>query len=93
VTRVEEQREIEEALDRLLEPLAEDARPENGHRLPPLEIVPLDRSGPGVRDLAVRLRWSERGVFRILRLVAGWTVGLAVFWAAIWLILSVGDVR
>jgi hypothetical protein len=78
VTRAEEQRAIEEALDRLLEPLAEDERPP-----PPMpEIVPLNRSGPSLRDLAVRLRWS-----RIPRLVASWTVGLAAFWAAIWIIV------
>jgi hypothetical protein len=46
------------------------------------EIVPLDAGGPSVR-----------GVFRIARLVAGWAVGLAAFWAAIWVILSVGGVR
>jgi hypothetical protein len=58
-----------------------------------LEIVPLDAGGPGVRGLAVRLLRSDRGVFRIPRLVAGWAVGLAAFWAAIWIILSVGGVR
>jgi hypothetical protein len=57
------------------------------------EIIPLNGSSPTVRDLAVRLRWSDRGVFRIPRLVAGWAVGLAAFWAAIWIILSVGGVR
>ena len=46
------------------------------------EIVPLDARGPSVR-----------GVFRILKPVAGWAVGLAAFWAAIWIILSVGGVR
>ena len=49
--------------------------------------------GPTVRDLAVRLRWSERGVFRIPRRVATWALGLAAFWATIWIILSVGGVR
>jgi hypothetical protein len=77
VTRVEEQRALEEALDRLLEPLAEDERPQ-----PPLEIVPLNGSGPSVRELAVRLRWS-----RTPRLVAGWAVGLAAFWVAVWIIV------
>jgi hypothetical protein len=57
------------------------------------EIVPLDAGGPSVRGLAVRLRWSDRGVFRIPRLVAGWAIGLAAFWAAIWIILSMGGVR
>ena len=46
------------------------------------EIVPLDARGPSVR-----------GVFRILRPVAGWAVGLAAFLAAIWIILSMGGVR
>ena len=46
------------------------------------EIVPLDARGPSVR-----------GVFRVARLVVGWAVGLAAFWAAIWIILSVGGVR
>jgi hypothetical protein len=74
VTRTEEQRAIEEALDRLLDPLAEDERP------PPLpmpmpEILPLD---------AVR---RDRVVFRITRRLAGWAVGLAAFWAAIWIIV------
>jgi hypothetical protein len=57
------------------------------------EIVPLDARGPGVRGLATRLRRSDRDVFRIPRLAAGWAVGLAAFWAAIWIILSVGGVR
>jgi hypothetical protein len=57
------------------------------------EIVPLDAGSPSVRGLAVRLRRSDRRVFRIPRLVAGWAVGLAAFWAAIWIILSVGGVR
>jgi hypothetical protein len=57
------------------------------------EIVPLHGSAPTVRDLAVRLRWSDRGVFRIPRQLAAWAVGLAAFWAAIWIILSVGGVR
>jgi hypothetical protein len=78
MTRVEEQRAIEEALDRLLEPLAEDERPPP----PPLEIVPLNGSGPSIRDFAVRLRWS-----RIPRLMASWVIGLAVFWATIWIIV------
>jgi hypothetical protein len=58
-----------------------------------LEIVPLDARGPGVHGLATRLRRSDRSVFRIPRLVAGWAVGLAAFWVAIWIILSVGGVR
>jgi len=41
----------------------------------------------------VRIRRSDRGVFRIPRQLAGWAVGLAAFWAAIWIILSVGGVR
>jgi hypothetical protein len=78
VTRAEEQQAIEEALDRLLDPLAEDERPP-----PPMpEIVPLNGSGPSVRDLGVRVRRS-----RIPRLVVGWTIGLAAFWAAIWFIV------
>ena len=55
--------------------------------------MPLNASGPSVRDLAVRLRRSDRGVFRIPRLLMGWAVGLAAFWATIWIILSVGGVR
>jgi hypothetical protein len=70
VTRTEEQRALAEALDRLLEPLAEDER-----RQPPLEIVPLD---------AVR---RDRVLFQISRRLAGWAVGLAAFWAAIWLVV------
>ena len=91
---MEEQRALEEALDRLLDPLEEDPPSGNG-RPPPLpELVPLqDGSPPTVRDLAVRLRWSERGVFRIPRRVATWALGLAAFWATIWIILSVGGVR
>jgi|GEM_PF-2881289 len=53
----------------------------------PFEIVPLDRSGLSVRDLVARLRWSDRSVFRIPRLLAGWTVGLAAFSAAVWIIV------
>jgi hypothetical protein len=49
--------------------------------------VPLSASRPGVRDLAARLRWSDRVVFRIPRLLAGWTVGLTAFCAAIWIIV------
>jgi hypothetical protein len=41
----------------------------------------------------MRIRRSDRGVFRIPRLVAGWAVGLAAFWATIWIILSFGGVR
>jgi len=93
VTQAEEQQAIEEALDGLLEPLADDSGGENGHRLPPLEIVPLNGSGASVRDLAVRLRRSDRGAFRMLRLAVVWAVGLAAFWAAIWVILSLGGVR
>jgi hypothetical protein len=69
VTRTEQQRALAEALDRLLEPLA-DERPQ-----PPLEIVPLK---------AVR---RDRVVFQISRRLAGWAVGLAAFWAAIWLVV------
>jgi hypothetical protein len=57
------------------------------------EIVPLRDGPPTVRDLAVRLRRSDRGVFRIARQLVGWAVGLAAFWMAIWIILSVGGVR
>jgi hypothetical protein len=57
------------------------------------EIVPLGDGRPTVRDLAVRLRRSDRWVFRLSRQLAGWAVGLAAFWAAIWIILSVGGVR
>jgi hypothetical protein len=90
---VEEQRALEEALDRLLDPLEEDP-PSGNVRPPPLpELVRLHDDGPTVRDLAVRLRWSERGVFRIPRRVATWALGLAAFWATIWIILSVGGVR
>ena len=71
MTRTEEQRALAEALDRLLEPLAEDERPP-----PPMpEIVPLD---------ALR---RDRVVFQISRRLAGWTVGLAAFWATIWLVV------
>jgi len=94
VTPTEEQRALEEALDRLLEPLADDEAPasppsENGRRLPPPmpEIVPLDAGGPSIRGLASRLRWSDRGVFRLSRLAAGWAVGLAAFWMAVWIIV------
>jgi hypothetical protein len=62
----------------------------NGRRPPPLpllEIVPLDARGPRVRGLAGRLRRSDRGVFRIPRLLAGWAVGLAAFWVAVWIIV------
>ena len=68
--RTAEQRALAEALDRLLEPLAEDERPQ-----PPLEIVPL---------AALR---RDRVVFQISRRLAGWTVGLAAFWAAIWIVV------
>ena len=90
---MEEQRALEEALDRLLDPLEED--PPSGNAPPPPlpELVRLHDDGPTVRDLAVRLRWSERGVFRIPRRVATWALGLAAFWATIWIILSVGGVR
>jgi hypothetical protein len=72
VTRAEEQRAIEEALDRLLDPLAEDERPP-----PPMpEIVPLDA-----------VRRGDRVVFRITRRLAGWAAGLAAFCAAIWIIV------
>jgi hypothetical protein len=94
VTPAEEQRAFEEALARLLEPLADvEAQAqhpgENGRRLPlPMpEIVPLDAGGPSIRDLPTRLRRSDRAVFRIPRLAAGWAVGLAVFWAAVWIIV------
>jgi hypothetical protein len=40
-----------------------------------------------MRGLAARLRWSDRGVFRIPRLMAAWSVGLAAFWAAVWIIV------
>jgi hypothetical protein len=56
------------------------------------EIIPLG-SGPSVRDLPVRIRRSDRGVFRLSRQVAGWAVGLAAFWGVVWVILSVGGVR
>jgi hypothetical protein len=94
MTPAEEQQALEEALDRLLEPLADDeaqAPPpsENGRRPPPPmpEIVPLDAGGPSIRDLATRLRRSDRAVFRIPRLAAGWAVGLAAFWVAVWIIV------
>jgi hypothetical protein len=51
------------------------------------EIVPLDAGGPSIRDLPTRLRRSDRAVFRIPRLAAGWAVGLAVFWMAVWIIV------
>jgi hypothetical protein len=35
----------------------------------------------------MRLRRSERGVFRIPRLLATWAIGLAAFWAAVWIIV------
>lgn len=70
MTPAEEQRALEEALDRLLEPLADERPP------PPMpEIVPLD---------AVR---RERVLFQISRRLAGWAVGLAVFWATIWIVV------
>lgn len=93
MTPAEEQRALEEALDRLLEPLADEegqAPPpsENGRRPPPMpEIVPLDAGSPSIRGLATRLRRSDRGVFRIPRLVAGWGIGLAAFWLAVWIIV------
>lgn len=51
-----------------------------------LEIVPLS-GRPTVRGLAARLRWSDRGVFRIPRLMATWAIGLAAFSAAVWFIV------
>lgn len=93
MTPAEEQRALEEALDRLLEPLADDEaqappRSENGRRPPPMpEIVPLDAGSPSIRGLATRLRRSDRGVFRIPRLLVGWTIGLAAFWVAVWIIV------
>ena len=94
MTPAEEQRALEEALDRLLEPLADDEaqappRSENGRRPPPPmpEIVPLDAGSPSIRGLATRLRRSDREIFRIPRLVAGWGIGLAAFWLAVWIIV------
>jgi hypothetical protein len=94
VPTAEEQRALDEALDHLLDPLAGD-RPgaAEAQLRPPLpELVPLHEA-PRVRDLAVRIRWSDRGVFRIPRRLAAWTLGLAAFWATVWIILSVGGVR
>jgi anti-sigma factor RsiW len=70
MTPAEEQRALEEALDRLLDPLADERPP------PPMpEIVPLD---------AVP---RDRAVLRISRRLAGWAIGLAVFWATIWIVV------
>ena len=91
----EEQQAVEEALERLLDPLAED-RPAaaDAAPLPPMpEVVPLYERGPSVRHLAVRLRRSHRGGFRVARRLVGWTVGLAAFWGVVWVILSFGGVR
>ena len=99
VAREDDQQALEEALERLLDPLAEDppaaVEEEPERPLPPLPpFVPASEwPRPSVRDLAVRLRRSERGVFPIARRMVSWAVGLAAFWAAVWVILSVGGVR
>jgi hypothetical protein len=94
VPATEEQQALDEALDRLLDPLAEE-RPVAGEPLPPPmpEFVPLDASGPRVRDLPALLRRSHRGLFPIARRLAGWAVGLAAFWALVWIIVSGGALR
>jgi hypothetical protein len=94
VPTTKEQRALEEALDRLLDPVADDWPADDEPEPPPMpEFVPLSDAGPSMRHLAVRLRWSDRGGFRIARQFVGWAVGLAAFWTAVWIILSVGGVR
>jgi hypothetical protein len=88
-----DQRALDEALDHLLDPLAPDPPSSNGApRMP--DLVPIDYDhGTTVRDLAVRIRWSDREAFRVTRRLAGWTVGLAAFVGTVWVILAVGAVR
>jgi hypothetical protein len=75
-----EARALDDALDHLLDPLADD---------PPSSIV----AAPMPELVPVRTRWSDREVVRLTRRAAGWTVGLAAFVGTVWLILAVGPVR
>ena len=49
--------------------------------------------GNWLRDLPARVRWSDEALFRIPRLIARWTVVVAAFAGAVWLILSAGPLR
>ena len=61
---------------------------------PWLATVPLVYDGRGsLRDFVARVRWSERGCFRIPRLLARYTLAAALFCSAIWLVLSAGGLR
>lgn len=61
---------------------------------PWLATVPLVYDGRGsVRDFLARVRWSERGCFRIPRLLARYALAAALFCSAIWLVLSAGGLR
>jgi hypothetical protein len=102
-TGAERQHALEEALEHLLDPLAEDDRPaSNGAAgeevarrvLEPIltaAVLPVAYDTPTVRDLAKRLRRRKRALFRISRRVAGWAAGLSAFWGLVWIILSVGS--
>jgi hypothetical protein len=103
-TNADQQRALEEALDHLLDPLAEDDRPgSNGaageevvrRALDPIltaAVLPVAyHTGPTVRGLAKRLRRRRRALFRISRHFAGWAVSLGAFWGLVWIILSVGS--
>ena len=105
----EQQRALEEALDRLLDPLADELpKPDDANgdlrsttyenrpqpsreRRDLLPIVYDDRRTIG--DLARKLRWSQRGVFPVLRRTAAWAIGIAAFFAVVWVIATVGPVR
>ena len=104
VPSAEQQQALEEALDHLLDPLADEPSSKGSvgeeavrARPDPIRVVEIPSvaygGGPTVRDIAVRLRWSERGLFRVPRRVAGWAVGVAAFWGLVWIILSIGALR
>jgi hypothetical protein len=91
VPSAEQQRAFEEALDRLLEPLADEPPKPNGAVPDLLPIGYAERRT--IRDLADRLRWSERGVFPALRRTVLWAFGVVAFLGVVWVILAVGVVR
>jgi hypothetical protein len=93
---------VTEALDRLLDPL-EDVAPESSsveerapaEAWPPPEplVLVYENEGGRVRDFAARMRWSQRGRFRIPRFLARWALVAGAFWGVLWLIFSTGALR
>jgi hypothetical protein len=95
---------VDDALDHLLDPL-EEVVPSRGAApadeaaptvaWPAAEPFEIDY-GDGrasLRDLAARVRWSDRRRFRLARFVARWGVVAAVFSGVMWVVFSLGGPR